>query len=55
MKIFKGEPMLWKFALYFNLSVLQEHSITENISMDIFSSQIYQKYYYIRCIKWCKC
>ena len=23
--------------------------------MDISSSQFYQKYYYIRCIKWCKC
>ena len=35
MESLKGEPMLWKFALYFNHCVLQENSITENISMDI--------------------
>ena len=29
--------------------------IIENISMDISSTQFCQKYYYIRCIKWCKC
>ena len=51
MKSVEGEPMLWKFALYFNQCVLQEDSITENISMDISSSKFYQKYYYIQCIK----
>ena len=55
MEIFKGERMLLKFALYFNKCVLQEDSITENISMDISSSQFYKKYYHIRCIQWCKC
>ena len=52
----KGEPMLGKFAFYFNKCVLEEEedSIIENISMDISWSQFYQKYYNIRCIKWCK-
>ena len=54
MEIFKGEPILWKFAPHFNWFFLQEDSITENISMGICSSQFAQKYYYIRCIKWCK-
>ena len=43
MEIFEGEPILRKFALYFNLCVLQEDSTTKNISMDITSSQFYQK------------
>ena len=55
MEGFKGEPMLWKFALYFYLCVLKEDSVTENFNMDISSSQFYQKCYYIWCIKWCKC
>ena len=42
MESVKGEPMLWKFALYSLSCVLQEDSITENISMDISSSQFYQ-------------
>ena len=54
MESFNGKPMLWKFALYFNACVLQENSITENISLAISSSQFYQNYYYIRYIKWCK-
>ena len=40
---------------FISIPVLQEDSITENISMDISSSQFYQKYYHIRCIKWYKC
>ena len=55
MESFRGKPIFWKFALYSNQCVLQEHSITANISMDISSSQFYQKYYYIWCIKRCKC
>ena len=55
MESFKGKPFFFKFALYFNQCVLQKDSITENISMDIFSLQFYQKCYNIRCIKWCKC
>ena len=39
---------------FISIPVLQKDSITENISMDIFSSKFYQKYYYIRSIKWCK-
>ena len=54
MESFVGKPMLWKFALYFNKCVCQEDSIAENISMDISSSQFYEKYYHSRCIKWCK-
>ena len=46
MENFKGEPMLWKFAFYFTWCVLRESSITENISMDITSSQFYKKYNY---------
>ena len=38
MGIFKGEPMLWKFALYFSQYVLQEDSTTDNISLNISSS-----------------
>ena len=51
MESFVGKPMLWKFDLYFNQCVLQEDSITQSISMEISSSE----YFYIRCIKWCKC
>ena len=40
---------------FISIPVLQKDSITENISMDIFSSKFYQKYYNIRYIKWCKC
>ena len=52
MGSFTGEPMLWKFALNLNQYVFRENSITENISIDIFSSQFYQKCYYIRFINW---
>ena len=45
----------WKFHPYLNWFFFQEDSITGNISMGICSSQFHKKYYYIWCIKWCKC
>ena len=50
-----GEPKPRKFAIYFNHFVLQEESVTENIFVDVSSSQSKQKYYHIWSAKWCKC
>ena len=40
---FKGEQILWKFAIYFNWCVLQKHNTNENISADMCPSQFYLK------------
>ena len=53
---FFGEPQLSTFALYFNLCVIQEDSITANILGNIFSSKFYKKkYHHLWCIQCCKC
>ena len=47
MRNFSVETLLWQFALDFSNGVIHEDSTTENNSVDISSSQFYQRYYRI--------